>query len=120
MPNIIDLSTPEKMEAFGKAMMTVAATGKPVDLGSVAEASETLVGPKVCYETEHYLIEDHGEDWRGRYINRFCIQRRAEFRKSRVMQYPTHGSQISAEDLLPSLKAAEKFHMDNLPYCGGF
>ena len=120
MPNIIDLSTPEKLEAFGNAMQAAARTGKPVNLADVAEASGTLEGRKVCYETEHYQIVDHGEDWRGYFTARFFVQRRPEFRKSRVMQYPPHGSYESAESLLDSLNAAEKFHMENLPPCGGF
>src|ERR1700733_14619838 len=113
MPNIIDLSTPEKLEAFGNAMQTAARTGKPVNLADVAEASDTLEGPKVCFETDHYQIIDHGEDWEGRFTCRFSVQRRPEFRKSRVMHYVPRGSNVSAEGLLGAMNEAEKFHMDN-------
>ena len=77
-------------------------------------------GSLVCYQTEHYQIVDNGEDWRRGYTSRFFMQRRAEFARSRVMPFPPRGSRVSAEDLLPSLEEAEKFHRDNLPYCGGF
>lgn len=120
MPNIIDLSTPEKLEAFGRAMQSAAATGKPVDLANIAQESETLEGPKVCYETDHYQIIDRGEDWKGFFTSRFSVQRRPEFKKSRVMHFVSRTSNVCAEALLDALNAAEKFHMENLPFCGWF
>jgi hypothetical protein len=120
MPIVIDLSTPEKMDAFGKAMLSAAKGENPVSLADVAEASKTLRGPKVCYETDHYRIVDHGTDWEGRYTGRYAVERRPEFVKSRVMPVMPHLSNTSAESLLDSLKKAEQFHMENLPHCGGF
>jgi hypothetical protein len=123
MPNIIDLSTPEKLEAFGYAMQAAARTGKPVSLADVAEASGTLEGRKVCYETEHYQITDAGEpttEWERRWQYRFSMSRKPEFAKSRVLDFPLRSSRVCAEDLLDSLEEAEKFHMINLPFCGGF
>jgi hypothetical protein len=123
MPNVIDLSTPEKMEAFSNALSKAAFGdnfGKAINLGDIAEASDTLSGPKVCYETDHYHIVDHGADWKGRYTCRFVMKRRPEFCKSRVMELQSHICNSSAEVLLDSLKNAERFHMDNLPHCGGF
>jgi hypothetical protein len=42
MTTVIDLSTPEKMDAFGKGLMAAAKTDKPVSLAAVAEATNTL------------------------------------------------------------------------------
>jgi hypothetical protein len=117
MTTIIDLSTPEKMEAFGAAMATAAAGEKLVDLAAVAEASGTLQGPKVCYETAHYQIEDAGENWKARgYTARFCVHRRPQFRNSRVMECTPATSGVSAEHLIDALKAAEEFHMRQISY----
>lgn len=120
MPNIIDLSTPEKLDAFGEAMLNAARTNNVIYLEDVAERAGMLRGPKVCYETEHYRIVDHGVDWEGRYTCRFTTERRPEFAKSGVMEVKTSTSNVSAELLLDSLERAEKFHVENLPHCGGF
>jgi hypothetical protein len=119
MTVIIDLTTSEKMEAFGKAMGVAASTGKPVDLADVAEASGTLKGSKVCFQTVHYHIVDHGADWKGRWIHRFVLERKPEYRRSRVMENHAASDQ-SAEILIDAMDNAEKFHLENMPHCGGF
>lgn len=110
---LVIATTDAKMNAFGAALANAAQDGKAVDLGDVAKTSDTLVGPKVCYETEHYRIVDLGEDWHGRFTTRFALERRPEFAKSRVMKFPGHSSIQSAEALIPSLREAEAFHMSN-------
>jgi hypothetical protein len=81
-------------------------------------------GPKtshsrVCFQTVHYHIVDHGADWRGRWSHRFVMERKPEYRRSRVMENHAASDQ-SAEILIDAMEAAEKFHVENMPHCGGF
>jgi hypothetical protein len=74
---------------------------------------------RVCFQTVHYHIVDHGADWKGRWINRFVLERKPEYRRSHVMENHAASDQ-SAEVLIDAMDAAEKFHLENLPHCGGF
>jgi hypothetical protein len=119
MPIHIDLSTPENMQSFEAALLNAMRGGRAVDLGYVAEASGTLQGLRVCFETPHFQIIDAGHDWKARgYTCRFAMQRRPEFSKSRVMKPAPATSDVAAECLIGAMNAAEEYHVRNAGYVG--
>jgi hypothetical protein len=61
----------------------------------------------------------NGLDWKGRWSHRFALQRKDEYRKSRVLPRIAF-SDTSGETLFDTMHEAEKFHMENMPHCGGF
>lgn len=107
----LHLRTPEQIESFANAIEAQIMAGKPVDLAEC--------GPRAIYQTAHYQIVDHGDDWKGRYAHRFVMRRKPEYSKSGVMARWADGNK-DAEGLIDAMHEAEKFHMENLPYCGGF
>ena len=63
-----------------------------LDRTEAALKADKPEGSKVCYQTAHYQIVDHGDDYEGRFVHRFALERKPEFRKSRVLE--RHASQI--------------------------
>lgn len=113
----IDLTTPEKMDAFEAAMTNAARNGKAVDLAKVA-SDAGVTRTRTVHETAHYHIIDRGSSWQGVWTSRFSLQRKDEFKRSRVMFHSIHAD--TAESLIEDLYKAEKNHMHNLKYVGGF
>lgn len=72
----------------------------------------------IIAETTHYRIADMGENWRGRFTNRYHLERKPEFRKSRVMEVSGGADDDGLDQLMPQLEAAERFHIENEPFCG--
>jgi hypothetical protein len=113
----IDLTTPEKMDAFEQAMIAAAKDGNAVNLEKVATAAGVLA--ESSYETEHYEIVDKGEV-EYRYEHRYAVLRKAKYAKSRVMQVMPATSKISRDALIPALHEAEAFHMEQLQWMPEF
>jgi hypothetical protein len=90
-----------------------------VEAALEAPPKSEAIGPRVVFQTVHYTVMDGGADWKGRYIARFWIERKPEYAKSRVMKQHARSNE-SAERLLDALHAAEKFHLEAMPNCGGF
>jgi hypothetical protein len=71
----------------------------------------------IVAETRHYQIVDMGENWRGYFTNRYHLERKAEFRKSRVMEVSGGCEDDQLAGLIPQLHAAERFHIENAAFC---
>jgi hypothetical protein len=90
-----------------------------LDRTEAALEADKPEGSEVCYQTAHYQVIDHGDDYEGRFVHRFALERKSEYAKSRVL--PRHGfSDRSADCLIDTMMDAEKFHTEQLPFCGGF
>jgi hypothetical protein len=90
-----------------------------LDRTEAALEADKPEGSEVCYQSAHYQIIDHGDDYQGRFVHRFALERKPEYAKSRVL--PRHAaSNVSAQLLVDAMMEAEKFHTENLPHCGGF
>jgi hypothetical protein len=90
-----------------------------VEAALEAPPKSEAIGPRVVFQTVHYQISDHGENWKGRWMSRYFLERKPEYAKSRVMKQHARSNE-SAEHLLDALHAAENFHLESMPFCGGF
>jgi hypothetical protein len=103
------ITSPDQLDRIADAMQA----------RMVKDAETRLTGPRVAAQTVHYQVVDNGLDWKGRWSHRFALQRKDEYRKSRVLPRIAF-SDTSAETLFDAMHEAEKFHVDNMPHCGGF
>jgi hypothetical protein len=111
MTLVIDCTTPEKLEAFGAALLRAASDGAIVDLGEVAKASGTLQ-TNIVAETAHYEIEDHGEDWEGYFTKRFGLNMKQSAKDDHILA--RWACADTMELLIPTMHSAEDFHMEQL------
>jgi hypothetical protein len=109
----IDCTTRKKIESFCNAIQKQMSERKPVDLGKAA-ADAGVAGLRIVAQTEHYHIEDHGTDWRGRFTCRAKIHVRPEYRKTKVWCHGLARTYGNPLDLIDALKAAEARHLENI------